>query len=232
MKIAKLLLLASGAFLLSGCNTTDIPSIPSIPAQDFNFGQYSVQTVNELLGQLQSDKGYEISIQGEFLPDVENPNVKQTVKTTIGSKGNYMWEYHEINGQQKLGYALFNGPDTCIPYYYDCVSWQKGVDVGISKQMAEEAIQEKYEALYPEEKYIQDIKNAGEKIGKSVVAGRDCAVFEFNSDYHVIMKMDKIFGIIMSMEVVVTNATTLVTSQTNIAVTSFQLFAEVPNFPQ
>lgn len=231
MKITKLLLLASGAFLLSGCNTSN-PSIPSIPPVDFNFGQYSVETVNELLGQLQSDKGYEIVIQGENIPNVEIPEVKYTAKTTIGSKGNYIWEYHEINGGEKGGYALYNGPDGAMPYFYQSGAWHKGVESAITKEMAEQAIQEQYQALYPDQKYIEDIKNAGEKIGKSVVAGRDCAVFEFNSDYHVTLKMDKIFGIIMSMEVVTTNVETLITSQVNVAVTSFQLFSEVPDFPQ
>lgn len=231
MKFTKVLLLASGAFLLSGCNTNGTSASISIPDIDFDFGHYSIETVNQLLGQLQSENGYEIRILGEYIPDVENPNVKQTADVTLGSKGNYIWEYHEINGGSKKGYALFNEGETCMPYYFTNNAWQKGSDAGVTKEMAEQNIQEQYKSLYPDQKYIDDIKNSGENIGKSVVAGRNCSVFEFNDEYHVIMKMDKIFGIIMSMEVVVTDVTTLVTSQTNVAVSSFQLTAEVPNFP-
>lgn len=238
MKKIKLLVLPLLTFSLASCGeeegSFETGKIDDLIPQEFDFNNFTRESVLSVISELQSQSGFTISFRASTYEDVNaEPTIVSDV--TVGGKDGYTWAIETTNGET-LGAAIKVENNSYVTYLFEDNAWKvynfgeySGYEIA---DQASQYVTDKVNQLALREEYLQKIDFTAAK-GTTSICSRSCYTFSYSGDYYLSVAIDKTLGITMAISATYVDATTGSTYRECVEVQSFAVTnIEIPAFPE
>lgn len=232
MKKLKLLFLPLVAVSLCACGPEDIPesgNIGDLIPTEFDFSNFTRNTIIEGLDALQHNSGYTISFKVTHFDDL-NAEPTFVSNVTIGGKDGYNWAYETTDGKT-FGAAINIEATNYTAYILKDGVWSVEDEDEYSTEECIDYIDEKVDEIVIKDDYISKIDFSSSK-ETTTVCSRSCYKFVYDKDYYLSVALDKFLGIMMSFSVVYIDTNEGTMYRDCVEVQSFSIAnVELPAFP-
>ena len=234
MKKIKLLILPLLAFSLASCGedgtNTSSGSLDDLVPAEFDFSNFSRETVLAVLDNLQHSSGYSISFKVSHFEDV-NTEPTFVSNVTIGAKDSYTWAYETTDGVT-YGAACNVKNDSFAFYVLKDGSWKTAEAGQYSPEECADYIDEEVSKIVIKDEYLSKIDFTA-STGTNTICSRSCYSFSYSGEYFLSVSVDKMLGVILYTSVTYTDVARGIATRDCVEVQSFALSnIEIPPFPQ